>query len=100
MLWNQELFFEVHEWLEKGWLKAHGTDKSILQALIRAAGTYVHLKHGQREGAKKMAAKAVQTLLQHKAMVPAIFNVEVLIAKLAALDPVPPKLGDENRSAL
>jgi len=99
LLWDQELFFEVHEWLEKRWLEARGTDKSILQALIRAAGTYVHLKHGRMVGAKKMAVRAVETLLQHKEMVPPIFNVEVLVAKLAALDPVPPKFGQGNQSS-
>ncbi len=93
LLWNQELFFEFHEWLEKKWLAADGTEKIILQALIRAAGTYVHLEHGRREGAKKMASKAVNSLVQYKAMVPAIFKVEVLVAKLKALDPIPPKFG-------
>lgn len=93
LLWDQELFFEVHEWLEKQWLKATGTGKIILQAVIRAAGTYVHLEHGRREGAKKMADKAVASLVQYQPMVPASFKVEVLIAKLKALDPVPPILG-------
>jgi hypothetical protein len=100
LLWDEELFFEVHEWLEKRWLVAHGTDKDILQALIRAAGTYVHLKHGRLEGANKMAVRAVETLLQHKEMVPSIFNVEVLVAKLTALDPVPPKFGQGNHLSL
>jgi len=99
LLWDQELFFEVHEWLEKKWLSADGTEKIILQALIRAAGTYVHLEHGRREGARKMASKAVITLVQYKAMVPSAFTVEVLIAKLAALDPVPPKFGQVRSSA-
>lgn len=93
LLWNQELFFEFHEWLEKKWLKAGGTEKIILQALIRAAGTYAHLAHGRKEGAKKMAAKAVDSLIQYKSMVPSVFEVEVLITKLAALDPTPPKFG-------
>jgi len=93
LLWDQGLFFEVHEWLEKKWLKADGAEKIVLQALIRAAGVYVHLEHGRREGAKKMALKAVASLVQYKAMVPPVFTVEGLVAKLTALDPVPPKFG-------
>lgn len=96
LLWDQELFFEVHEWLEQRWLTAGGPEKEILQALIRAAGTYVHLRHGRPQGAKKMAAKAVAALVAHRALVPAVFNVDTLIAKLAALDPIPPKFGLES----
>ncbi len=91
LLWNEGLFFEVHEWLETAWLKATGPDRAILQALIRAAGTYVHLGHGRTAGARKMAEKAVAGLLQYQALVPRAFQVEALVAKLTALDPVPPK---------
>ena len=93
LLWDQELFFEVHEWLENKWHDSEGTEKMILQALIRAAGTYLHLEYGRNEGAKKMAAKAVASLIRYKAFVPVFFNLEVLVAKLKAVDPVPPKLG-------
>ena len=92
LLWNQELFFEVHEWLEKEWRNSQGAEKIILQALIRAAGTYMHLECGRHVGAKKMASKAVENLIRYKESIP-VFNVELLIAKLKALDPVPPKLG-------
>ena len=92
LLWDQELFFEVHEWLEKKWRNSQGTEKIILQALIRAAGTYMYLECGRHMGAKKMASKAVETLIRYKESIP-VFNVESLIAKLKALDPVPPKFG-------
>jgi hypothetical protein len=92
LLWDQELFFEVHEWLEKKWRNSQGAEKIILQALIRAAGTYMHLECGRHMGAKKMASKAVASLSRYKESIP-VFNVELLIAKLKALDPVPPKLG-------
>lgn len=93
LLWDQELFFEVHEWLETKWRNSEGTEKIISQALIRAAGTYMHLEYGMNTGAKKMASKAVATLTRHKEYVPDCFNAELLIAKLKALDPVPPKFG-------
>jgi len=93
LLWDQELFFEVHEWLEKKWRTGKGAEKMIYQALIRAAGVYVHLEHGRTEGARKMALKAVAGLTCYKSFAPSCFNVELLIDKLKALDPDPPKLG-------
>ena len=92
LLWDQELFFEVHEWLEIKWRNSQGTEKIVFQALIRAAGAYMHLECGRHMGAKKMASKAVATLIRYKESIP-VFNVELLIAKLKALDPVPPKFG-------
>ncbi len=93
LLWDQGLFFEVHEWVEAKWLQSSGAEKLVLQALIRAAGTYVHLEAGSPEKAKKIAAKALPPLIQHKALVPGFFNVDLLIASLQPVNPVPPKLG-------
>jgi hypothetical protein len=93
LLWDQKLFFEFHEWLEQKWHNSQGTEKIIFQALIRAAGTYIHLEHGKIAGARKMASRAVTNLIRYKESIPIFFNVELLVAKLKALDPVPPKLG-------
>jgi len=91
LLWDRQLFFEVHDWLEKQWLKAVGQDKEILQALIRAAGTYVLLEHGRTGGAMKMAGRASAALERHRNRVPGVFDVDLLITKLRTLDPIPPK---------
>lgn len=96
LIWDQELFFEVHEWLEKKWHSSKGTEKIIAQSLIRAAGTYIHLEHGKKAAAGKMASKAAEGLTSHKESVPLFIDAEVLVAKLNALDPVPPKLGAER----
>jgi hypothetical protein len=93
LLWDQELFFEVHEWLEEKWLKSQGTEKSILQALIRAAGSYLLLEHNRMSGARKTAAKAVESLTLYSKDIPSFMHVSLLISKLKALTPVPPKLG-------
>ncbi|MBU0991155.1 MAG: DUF309 domain-containing protein [Proteobacteria bacterium] len=93
LLWDQELFFEVHEWLEEKWHKSMGAEKFVLQALIRAAGTYIHFEYGRKTGGEKMAKKAVSGLISHKTSVPEFFNIDLLIAKLSAFDPIPPKLG-------
>ncbi len=93
LLWNQGLFFEVHEWIESKWLQSRGVEKQLLQALIRAAGAYVHLEAGNLERAGRLAGKALPPLVQHRALVPGYFHVGRLIASLEPLNPVPPKLG-------
>ena len=90
-LWNNEFFFEFHELLEKEWMRSTGAEKKALQALIRAAGTYMLLESSRINGAMKMALKAIDGLQQYKNMIPACFDAELLIEKLAALDSNPPK---------
>jgi len=93
VLWDLGLFFEVHEMLEYGWLKATGTEKLVLQAMIRAAGMYIKL-HDQdnARGAAKMASKAVEVLEANRHFFSADFPLNLLLDKLHRLDPVPPKL--------
>ncbi len=62
VLWDMGLFFEVHEILEPAWKRACGTEKLVLQALIRAAGVYIKREYGFFEAANKMAAKALPVL--------------------------------------
>jgi len=90
--WDRELFFEFHELLEKEWMSAVGEEKIILQALIRAAGVYVHLEQGNLKGAKKMSAKSLSALSEYRERIPKILNLELLFEKLRSVDPVPPKL--------
>lgn len=98
LLWDHELFFEVHEWLEQQWHMARGVEKKVIQALIRAAGTYVHLALGRIDSAEKIGLKAIEGIVAHKASVPDIIDVERLIEKLKTLDPIPPKLGCDELS--
>lgn len=94
-LWDLELFFEVHEVLEHAWLKARGAEKLILQAMIRAAGFYIKREYGYNDAAAKMAGRAVTALEENRAAAPAGFDLELLVRKLHALDPIPPKLRTE-----
>lgn len=89
-LWNNELFFEFHELLEKNWMRSTGAEKKALQALILSAGSYMLLSNGRTNGAIKMASKAIEGLQEFKKMIPACFDAELLIAKLSTLDS-PPK---------
>lgn len=92
VLWDEELFFEVHEILEHTWMNAAGKRKLILQAMIRAAGMYIHLEHGNTKGATSMAAKAVAAFEVNRSEVPDFLDLDLLLSKLRRVDPVPPKL--------
>ncbi|MEN8135873.1 MAG: DUF309 domain-containing protein [Thermodesulfobacteriota bacterium] len=92
VLWDNELFFETHEVLESLWMEASGTAKLILQALIRAAGYYIHLGVGNQVGAEKMAARASAVLVKYRGEVPPFPGLDNLLECLARREPVPPKL--------
>jgi len=91
-IWDEGLFFEVHEYLEYHWLRSSGNSKKVLQAMIRAAGTYVHLEQGNMKGAGKMSSKAIDALEAGREFLPAYLNLDLLLSKLRNLDPQPPKL--------
>jgi len=92
ILWDEELFFEVHELLEYEWFNSKGAAKLILQAMIRAAGMYVQLDRDNIIGATSMAAKAVEAFEYNRREVPDLFDLDLLLKKLRDVDPVPPKL--------
>jgi len=56
-LWNERLFFEVHEVLEAVWKTATGEARQALQGLIQIAVAYHHLVHGNRRGARTLLAE-------------------------------------------
>ena len=56
-LWNEGLFFEVHEVLEAVWKTAAGTERQALQGVIQVAVAYHHLAHGNRRGARSLLAE-------------------------------------------
>jgi predicted metal-dependent hydrolase len=101
-IWDQRLFFETHEYLEQHWMTADGEEKKLLQAIIRAAGAYVHLEQGNLTGARRIAAKAVAVLEVHQDRLTPYADIRLLLAKLRSLDPKPPllagKAGSANRS--
>ena len=92
VLWDQELFFETHEVLEKLWMKAEGTEKLILQALIRAAGYFIHLGTANLVGAETMAARAYETLSRYRREAPPIKGLGLLLECLRHRQTIPPKL--------
>ncbi len=92
ILWDMELFFEVHEVLEHAWYTAQGANKRVLQAMIRAAGVYIKLEFAYIPQAKKMAAKALSVIKADRKVLEPYCNPDLLITALTTLNPTPPKL--------
>jgi hypothetical protein len=53
-LWDERLFFEVHEVLEAVWRSATGDVRQALQGVIQLAVAFHHLAHGNRRGARSL----------------------------------------------
>ena len=96
-IWDDGLFFETHEYLEEFWMGAEGERKKLLQAVIRAAGTYVHLEQGNIKGAARIAAKAIEGLEPRQDQLSRYIDAKLLLEKLGSLDPVPPTLSGTKR---
>jgi uncharacterized protein len=62
VFWNQGLYFEMHEFLEKFWKTATGDKRIALQALIRAAGMKIHAENHNFKAAVSMGTKALADL--------------------------------------
>jgi uncharacterized protein len=92
VIWDRRLFFETHEYLESYWMAATGDEKRLFQALIRAAGAYVHLEQGNLAAAKRIAGKAIDGLTHGRDRLATHTDPQRLLNKLKTLDPVPPTL--------
>lgn len=92
ILWDLQLFFEVHEVLEHAWYHAQGEKKLLLQAMIRAAGVYIKLEFGYSRQAKKMAEKALPVLEKNAEFLGRYFPPEEFLSALRTLNPHPPIL--------
>jgi hypothetical protein len=92
-MWDEHLFFEVHECLEGEWYPAPvGDRKKALQALICAAGTFVHLEQGNQIGTTKMAARARSGLKEFGNALPELgAALESILACLEQPD-TPPRI--------
>jgi len=101
-LWNERLFFEVHEVLEAVWKPAAGAERQALQGVIQIAVAFHHLAHGNRRGARSLLAEGRGRLVSAPpAALPAL-DVPLLLAATArweaslgrgeAPDDAPPRL--------
>ncbi len=92
VIWNGELFFEVHDHLEGIWIQATGDKKQALKGLIKAAGAYIHNEYGRQQAVKSLSVKSHNLIRQYSDCLTFITNLDVLAQKLIALDPIPPRL--------
>lgn len=92
ILWDEKLFFEMHEVLEHAWLDAAGEEKVFLQAMIRAAGVYIKLEAGYPGPASRMAVKAIPVLERNHYRLAQYTTPAVLINALKNLAPSAPVL--------
>ena len=79
LLWELELYFEVHEILEHAWRQATGENKKFLQAMIRAAGVFIKGAYGFEHAAASLAAKALPVLEANRSRLAVYTDPEALM---------------------
>jgi len=92
VIWNNGLFFEFHDHLERIWQQTTGDEHQALKGLIKAAGVYIHMEHNRQQAAKSLSIKSLNLIRRYSHCLAFITNLDVLIKKLENLDPVSPKL--------
>lgn len=92
ILWNAELYFELHELLETIWQGAKEPDRTGLKGVIQAAGAYLHSARGKQEAARKLALRAQAHLRKGAAALGFIANLDQLVDALGEVPPVPMRL--------
>jgi hypothetical protein len=81
VLFNQGLFFEVHEVLEAQWKQEAGDLKVFLQGLIQVAVAFYHLENQNYRGALILLKEGQEKLLPYRPRFLGI-ELEALTAKL------------------
>lgn len=82
-LWNEGLFFEVHEVLERVWASATGPARHALQGVIQIAVALHHHAHGNARGARTLMRDGRERLTANRSALPAL-DVDALLAATAA----------------
>ena len=92
VIWNNGLYFEFHDHLERIWQKTTGDEHQALKALIKAAGVFIHMEYNHLQAAQSLATKSVNQMLRYSHCLTFITNLDVFAEKIKNLDPVSPKL--------
>lgn len=92
VIWNNGLFFEFHDHLERIWQQTTGDEHQALKGLIKAAGMYIHMEHNRQQAAKSLSVKSLTLIRQYSHCLTFITNLNVLTKRLESLDPISPKL--------
>ena len=94
VIWNNGLFFEFHDHLERIWRQTTGDKHQALKGLIKAAGAYIHLAHNRQQAAERIATKSFDLISRYSHCLTFISNLNLLTESIKNLDPVPPKLNN------
>lgn len=81
-LWNERLFFEVHEVLEAVWTRARGPIRHALQGVIQMAAALHHHAHGNARGARTLLRDGRERLGATADALP-VLDVAALLAATA-----------------
>lgn len=100
VLWNAQLFFELHELLETVWHQAEEPQRTGFKGLIQAAGTYVHYEHGHAAAARRLAIKAHAHLGSGAQALEFITNLDELRRALRVLAWPPPILRAKSNTGV
>ena len=79
-LWNERLFFEVHEVLEAEWKRRSGEVRHALQGVIQIAVALHHHAHGNPRGAKTLMHEGRGRLAACAGALPALDAAALLAA--------------------
>jgi hypothetical protein len=90
-VWNQGLFFECHDLLERDWRTHPGNLRKAIKGLIQAAGAYEHMIYGRTRPAERLAGKALDTIADVIELIAPYIEPETLMAGLKALNQRPPR---------
>ena len=92
VLWNQGLFFEFHDQIERIWHESTGEIRQALKGLIKAAGVYIHLQYHHQQAANRLAEKSLDLLGAYSDCLTDIRNLDELMDALKRGDPGAPRL--------
>jgi hypothetical protein len=81
-LWNERLFFEVHEVLEAEWTRAAGDERQALQGVIQIGVALHHQAHGNARGARTLMREGRDRLSATGRALPTL-DVDALLAATA-----------------
>jgi len=82
ILWELQLYFEMHELLETEWKEAAGDKRRALQGLIRAAGMKIHAENNNEQAAASMGAKALDDLVRYGGALAGFTEREAIVADI------------------
>jgi hypothetical protein len=81
-LWNERLFFEVHEVLEAEWTRVAGDARQALQGVIQIGVALHHHAHGNARGARTLMREGRDRLTATGHALPTL-DVDALLADTA-----------------